>query len=126
MTIQTMTLDSFHVVYLDWASGCGALVLPPESEDVYFERGHPTAHEAALVDLMGVLAAMGWELTDGDFGPPCLTDGDLGGMCLEGFTADGRAVVGLYGLHPSDPELAHSVDGIGEAFAAIHRMVGLV
>jgi hypothetical protein len=126
MTIQTMTLDSFHVVYLDWASGCGALVLPPAAEDVHYDGGHPTAHEAALVDIMSTLASMGWELTDGDFGPPCVTDGELGGMCLEGFTSDGRAVVSLYGLSPSDPDLARSVDGIGESFAALHRMVGLV
>jgi hypothetical protein len=126
MTIQTMTLDSFHVVYLDWASGCGALVLPLESADVRFDESHPTAHEAALADLMGTLATMGWELTDGDYGPPCLKDAQQGGLRLEGFTVDGRAVVGLYGLHPSNPGLAGSIEKIGESFAALHRLVGLV
>jgi hypothetical protein len=126
MSIQTLTLDSFHVLYLDWASGCGALVLPRESEDVELEPGGLTAHEAALADLLATLECMGWELTDGDYGPMCLTDGDLGRMCLEGYTAEGRAVVGLYGLHPSDPDLAHSVERLGEVFAALHRLVGLV
>lgn len=126
MYIQTLTLDSFHVLYLDWASGCGALVLPRASDDVELEEGSLTAHEAALADLLGTLTSMGWELTDGDYGQMCLTDGELGGMCLEGFTDDGRPVVGLYGLNPSNPELAQSVEAIGKAFAALHRVVGLV
>jgi hypothetical protein len=126
MSIQTLTLDSFHVLYLDWASGCGALVLPRDSDDVEIEEGQLTAHESALADLLDTLGTMGWELTDGDYGPMCLTDGELGRMCLEGYTDDDRAVVGLYGLNPSDPDLAHSAEGIGAAFAALHRLVGLV
>ena len=100
MSIQTLTLDSFHALYLDWASGCGALVLPHESEDVEFEEGRLTAHEAALADLLDTLAIMGWELADGDYGQICLSDGELGGMSLDGYTAEGRAVVGLYGQTP--------------------------
>jgi hypothetical protein len=126
MSIQTLTLDSFHVLYLDWASGCGALVLPRDSDDVEIEEGQLTAHESALADLLDTLGTMGWELTDGDYGPMCLTDGELGRMCLEGYTDDGRPVVGLYGLNPSDPERARSVEAIGESFAELHRVVGLV
>lgn len=121
-----MTLDSFHVVYLDWAAGCGALVLPHQSEDVRLDRDGLSTHEAALVDLLGTLATMGWEPTDGDYGPERLRHSEHAGMCLDGYTADGRAVVGLYGLNPSDPELARSIDRIGESFAALHRTVGIV
>jgi hypothetical protein len=126
MSIQVLTLDSFHALYLDWASGCGALVLPRGSEDVMINRARLTVHEAALADLLETLAAMGWELADGDYGPMCLTDGQRGGMSLDGYTAEGNAVVGLYGRDPSDPDLAHSVEHIGESFAALHRAVGLV
>jgi hypothetical protein len=126
MSIQTLTLDSFHALYLDWGSGCGALVLPHELEDVELERGRLTVHEAALADLLETLRPMGWELADGDYGPICLSDGELGRMSLDGYTAEGRAVIGLYGRNPSDPELASSIERIGESFAALHRAVGLV
>jgi hypothetical protein len=126
MSIQTLTLDSFHALYLDWASGCGALVLPHESEDVEIDSSRLTTHEAALADLLETLATMGWMLTDGDYGPICLSDGQLGGMSLDGYTAEGRAVVGLYGQNPSDPEAGRSIERIGESFAELHRAVGLV
>ena len=92
--LTTIDLGLHHAV-IDLASGDGFLILPLPRQDIRWdgESLQEADRDAALADL----AACGWRLTE------CDEDGVL--RQFQGFTADGRAFVGLVGDHPMTPDL---------------------
>ena len=99
-----------HVAHLDPMTGSGLLVLPLPDEDVTL--GLPSLHESAWGHALAKLDRVGWELAEDE----------NGGLCHEGYTKDGREIVGLYGREPviSDPSLEECAD----AFARLRVFVG--
>ena len=108
--MQTLIFAS-HVAYLDPMTGEGLLVRPDPADDltVGMVSLHAADWDAAIAHLRGI----GWEPTPDDDGIPMLA----------GLTADGRDVIGLYGLEPitTIPTLAECAESI----AGLSRLAGL-
>lgn len=104
-----------HISFLDDSTGCGVLVRPLPGDDVPSpDMGGCTLHEADRRALLWFLDQQGWELID--------DDDELAGV--EGYTADGRMVVGMYGRNPEHVTL--DVDVLAESFSELHRLAGVV
>jgi len=104
-----------HVAHLDPMTGSGLLVLPRPADDVadpFAVMG--SLHSSGWGNVIAQLDAMGWEPTQGEDG----------GVCVDGYLADGRQVIGLFGREPitSNP----SLDEAADAFGSLCRAVGLV
>lgn len=116
-----------HVAVLDPMTGSGLLVLPRPGDDVALPTTEAPArtsgayapvsewlHDADFAAVLADLDRRGWE--------PLEDDG--GGMLHEGWTEDGREVVGLYG---SDPIQSHVfIEEVAQAHVELHAAVGLV
>jgi hypothetical protein len=79
-----------HTAHLDDANGCGLLVRPLPPHDVPDPLRVGSLHEADWTAAMRFLHSIGWEPSEGDDG----------GLVHEGYTVDGREVVGLFGWDP--------------------------
>ncbi|MBF4162598.1 hypothetical protein [Nocardioides acrostichi] len=120
MTTTTMVLGS-HFAVLDPLTGDGALVLPHPDRDLALVDGEPTLNHADLVAALDRLDALGWELSRGEDYVPGSWVSDA---CLEGWTLDGRPLVGLYGREPVHADLTLSERV--EAFEEVRRLAGVV
>jgi hypothetical protein len=97
-------------------TGCGVLVRPRPSEDVLSPLPGPTLHEADRKAILWFLDQQGWEpIDEAGNGEP---------LTIEGYTSDGRQVVGLYGRHPIRNTV--DVDELAESFAELHRKAGVL
>lgn len=103
-----------HVAYLDPMTGEGLLVRPKPADDLSLSMVslHAADWDAAITHLRG----LGWEPTADDDGSPMLA----------GTTADGRDIIGLYGLEPitTMPTLAEAAEA-AEAGEELARLAGL-
>lgn len=102
--VQTITYNS-HTAHLEPMAGNGCLVMPHHDHNVWL-RGS-SLHEAEWNHVIRDLDSRGWEPSEGD-------DGD---MCVDGFTDDGRMIVGLYCRdpfigNPTLPEMVASSEAI--------------
>jgi len=109
--MQTITFAA-HVAYVDPMTGEGLLVRPKPADDLSLSDMvslHAADWDAAMHHLRG----LGW-------GP---TADDDGSLMLAGITADGREVIGLYGLEPitTMPTLTE----LAEAGEELARLAGL-
>lgn len=101
-----------HTAYLDEATGSGLLVRPLPCEDVADPLEVGTLHAADWTAAVRHLLAMGWEPSEDE----------CGDLVCEGFTSDGREVLGLCGF------LAVAREDIPEqarAFQQLRVWVGL-
>jgi hypothetical protein len=108
--MNTITFAA-HVAYLDPMTGEGILVRPKPADDLSLSM--PSLHAADWDAAMAHLRGQGWEPTADDDGSPMLA----------GLTADGRDVIGLYGLEPitTMPTLAEAA-GATEELAKLAGM----
>ncbi len=91
------TLDmGLHHAVLDLASGDGFLILPQARTDVVLDG--ESLHRADFVAALEELEFRGWSLSE--------RDPDGVARIYQGFTRDGRALVGLYGRDPLLPDLS--------------------
>jgi hypothetical protein len=102
-----------HTAYLDVLTGEGFLVLPLPADDLDLDG--VSLHGAAELDALRRLAALGYELSEDEQGEPWLR---------VGFTADGREVVGLYGVDPVST--MPTMEQQAKSLAAFSALVGLV
>jgi hypothetical protein len=97
-------------------TGCGVLVRPRASEDVASPTPYGSSlHEADRRAMLSFLDDQGWEPIDEAPDEP---------LCVEGYTADGRQVIGLYGRNPIRGTV--DVDELAESFAELHRRAGVL
>jgi hypothetical protein len=108
-------VSACHVAHLDDVTGCGVLVRPRPSEDVACPFPGPSLHEADRRAVLHFLDDQGWEPIE---------DVDQDPGCVEGYTADGRQVIGLYGRNPLRSTV--DVDELAESFAELHRRAGVL
>lgn len=129
---KIIDFDGLYVAYLDQLTGQGQLVCPDPAGDLAMDEAPLQAvtpsdgsvgyvppcslHEACEQRALSELDALGWEPSEGEDGWPS--------FCVDGYTADGRQVVGLYGRDPiiTDPAL----DQLAEASAELSRLSGIV
>lgn len=106
----TVELGSY-VAHLDPLTGSGLLVISHRN-DVWL--GTESLDAVEWDSAVTALLALGWEPSEDEHGD----------LCHEGSTADGRTVIGLYGLAPIVS--APSIEACAEAFAELGQLVGLV
>ena len=118
--MKTITFAS-HVAYLDPMTGEGLLVLPRPEDDIRDDIDGTAAlpsvlsmQEADWGSVIASLDAMGWEPTANE---------DDGGVWHNGFTADGREVIGLYCREPIITMAGF--DERADAYEALAALAGL-
>lgn len=105
------TLDmGLHHAVLDLASGDGFLILPLPRTDVVLDG--ESLHRADFLAALEELEFRGWGLSE--------RDPDGVSRTYQGFTHDGRALVGLHGRDPLMPDIGFSERV--EAWAAVKRV----
>ena len=113
MTSTPLTLSTAcHIAVVDLVTGgCGLLSFPRPEDDLF--DLHKVDREAMLL----LLHAHGVEPTPAD-------DDEVGKFVLDGYTADGRKVVGLCVLDPVMGE--PTVEQEARSFAELRALLGVV
>jgi hypothetical protein len=115
LTLQVVR-HACHVAVLNTLTGDGALVLPLAGDDVPCPQGGPSLHDAAEVAMLAALDRLGWDVSEDEHGEP---------WCVDYVLADGREVVGLYGLEPivSLPSQRQAAQGYADVWAVVLSLI---